>query len=165
MADVFSFDVVSNVNMQFVSEGVQTALKEIVNRFDFKDTRSTVEFKEKESLIVLNSSDEFKLKAIFDILTMRLAKRGVPLKNLDPQKVENSLGGRARQDVKITQGISKDKAREIVAEVKKSGLKVQAAVQGDQLRISSRSKDMLQQAMSLLKGKEFGLDLQFTNYR
>ncbi|MFA6091536.1 MAG: YajQ family cyclic di-GMP-binding protein [Elusimicrobiota bacterium] len=165
MADDFSFDVVSKVNMQFVSEGVQTALKELLNRYDFKGTNSVIELKEKDSLIVLESSDEFKLRALFDVLCARLSKRGVPLKNLDLQKLETALGGRARQNVKITQGIPSDKAREIVAEVKKSGLKVQPSVQGDQLRVTSRSKDNLQQAMSLLKGKDFGLDLQFTNYR
>jgi uncharacterized protein YajQ (UPF0234 family) len=165
MADEFSFDVVSKVNMQFVSEGVQTAMKEIVNRFDFKDTRSLIELKERESQLVLESSDEFKLRALYDILAARLAKRGVPLKNLDPQKAEASLGGRARQIVKITQGIPGDKAREVVADLKKSGLKVQAAVQGDQMRVTSRSKDLLQQAISRIKAKNYGLDLQFTNYR
>jgi len=114
---------------------------------------------------VLESSDEFKLRALFDVLAARLAKRGIPLKNFDPQKAESSLGGRARQVVKITQGIPSDKAREIVAEIKKSGLKVQPSVQGDQLRVTSRSRDALQQAIAFLKGKDFKIDLQFTNYR
>jgi len=165
MAEEFSFDVVSKVTMQHVSEGVQTALKEILNRYDFKDTRSTIELNEKESLIVMESIDEFKLKAALDVLLIKLSKRGVPLKNFEPQKAESSLGGRARQEVKIAQGIPSEKAREMVAEIKKSKLKVQAAIQGDQLRVSSRSKDALQQAMSLLKGKDYGLSLQFMNYR
>lgn len=165
MADEFSFDVVSKVNLQFVHEGVQTALKEILNRYDFKDTDSSIEFNEKELSLTLQSKDEHRLKALLDVLLMRLAKRGVPLKNFSPQKMESALGGTARQLVKVTQGIPSDKAREIVAEVKKSGLKVQASVQGDQLRVASRSKDVLQQAIVLLKGKDFGLDLQFTNYR
>lgn len=165
MADEFSFDVVSKVNLQFVSEGVQTALKEIINRYDFKDTDSGIEFNEKELSLTLQSKDEHRLKALLDILLMRLGKRGVPLKNFQPQKIESALGGTARQLVKITQGIPSDKAREIVAEVKKSGLKVQPSVQGDQLRVTSRSKDILQQAIVFLKGKDFGVDLQFTNYR
>lgn len=165
MPEEFSFDVVSKVNLQHVSEGIQTALKEIVNRYDLKGTGSSIELKEDESLVVMESSDEFKLKAVLDVLTSKLVKRGVPLKNFAPQKVESSLGGRARQQVKITQGIPTDKSREMVAEIKKSGIKVQAAIQADQLRVSSRSKDALQQAMALLRGKEHGLALQFTNYR
>jgi hypothetical protein len=165
MAQDFSFDVVSKVDMQHVSEGVQTALKEILNRYDFKDTRSSIELKEKESLLVLESADEFKLKALFDVLSMRLSNRGVPLKNFTPQKVESSLGGRARQQVTITQGVPTDKAKEIVAEIKKSGIKAQGSIQADQVRVSSRSKDTLQQAIALIKGKDFGLSLQITNYR
>lgn len=165
MADDFSFDVVSKVNMQFVSEAVSAALKEIENRYDFKGTNSAIEFDQKAAALTLTSSDEFKLKALFDVLAGRMAKRGVPLKNLKLEKVESALGGTARQKVTITQGIPSDKAKEIAAEVKKSGLKAQAAIQGDQLRVTSRSKDALQSVMALLKGKDFGVDLQFTNYR
>ena len=108
---------------------------------------------------------QFKLKAVLDVLNTRLAKRGLPLKNFVPQKLETALGGTVRQVVKVQQGIPSDKAKEMVAAVKKSGLKVQASIQADQLRVTSRSKDSLQETMALLKGGCFGVDLQFTNYR
>ena len=165
MAEEFSFDVVSKVNMQFVSEAVSTALKEVVNRYDFKDTNSNIEFDQKAGTLTLQSKDEFKVKALWDVLAMRLAKRGLPLKNFTPQTIESALGGTARQTITIAQGIPSDKAKTIVAEVKKAGIKVQPSIQGDQLRVTSRSKDALQSAMALLKGKDFGVDLQFTNYR
>ena len=165
MAQDFSFDVVSKVDLQAVDESVQIAMKEIVNRFDFKGSISKIEFNPKELTLTLTSEDEFKLKAVTDILNTRLSKRGVPLKNFEGQKLESSLGGHMRQVVKILQGIPSDKAKEIVAEVKKSRLKVQASIQADQLRVSSRAKDELQAAIALLKGKSFGIDLQFTNYR
>src|SRR5687768_15344118 len=130
MADDFSFDVVSKVNMQFVSEAVTAAMKEVSTRYDFKDTNSGVELDEKAGALSLQSKDEFKVKALFDIVTTRLAKRGLPLKNFKPEKIEHALGGTARQKLTITQGIPSDKAKEIVAELKKTGLKVQASIQG-----------------------------------
>ncbi|HVE12451.1 MAG TPA: YajQ family cyclic di-GMP-binding protein [Elusimicrobiota bacterium] len=165
MASEFSFDVVSKVNMQFVSEAVSSAMKEVTNRFDFKDASPDVSLDEKASEMTLQAKDEFKVKALFDVLTTRMAKRGLPLKNFEPQKIESALGGTARQKLKIVQGIPSDKAKEIVAEVKKSGIKVQASIQGDQLRVTSKSKDCLQETMSFLRGKDFKLDLQFTNFR
>jgi cyclic-di-GMP-binding protein len=165
MASEFSFDVVSKVNMQFVSEGVTAALKEIVNRYDFKDTNSTIELNEKDGFLTLQSKDEYKMKALVDVLAMRLAKRGLPMKNFVPQSIETALGGTVRQKLTITQGIPSDKAKEIVAEIKKAGIKVQASIQGDQLRVTSKSKDLLQDTMTFLKGKNFEIDLQFTNYR
>jgi cyclic-di-GMP-binding protein len=165
MASEFSFDVVSKVNMQFVSEAVTAAMKEVTNRFDFKDANPDVSLDEKASEMTLQAKDEFKVRALFDVLTTRMAKRGLPLKNFEPQKVESALGGTARQKLKIVQGIPSDKAKEIVAEVKKSGIKVQASIQGDQLRVTSKSKDSLQETMTFLRGKDFKLDLQFTNFR
>lgn len=165
MAKDFSFDVVSKVGMQTVSESVQTALKEITNRYDFRGTDSKLELDQKKSVITMESTDDYKLKALYDVLCFRMAKRGLPLKNFTPGKVENALGGRARQVVTVVQGVPKDKAKEITAAIKKSGLKVQASVQGDQLRVSSSSKDKLQDAISFLKGKDFGISLQFENYR
>lgn len=165
MAQDFSFDVVSKVDANLVGECVQTAMKEIGTRFDFKGSISKIEFNQKDMALTVTSEDEFKLKNVMDILNTRMAKRGLPLKNFKPQKLEMALGGTVRQLVKVQNGIPSDKAKEIAAEVKKSGLKVQAAIQGDQLRVSGRSKDDLQSAMSLMKGKDFGMDLQFTNYR
>jgi len=160
-----SFDVVSKVDLNIISECVQVALKEITNRYDFRGTDTAIELDQKTGELSLQSADEFKVQAAYDVLATRLAKRGVPLKNFDPQKVESALGGTARQKVKIIQGIPSDKAREIVAALKKTKLKVQAAIQGDQLRISSAKKDLLQEAISFLKGEDFGLQLQFENYR
>lgn len=165
MAQDFSFDVVSKVNMQFVSEAVSAAMKEVTNRFDFKDASPSVAFDEKASELTLQAKDEYKVQALFDVLTTRMAKRGLPLKNFEPQTVESALGGTARQKLKIVQGIPSDKAKEIVAELKKAGIKVQASIQGDQLRVASKSKDSLQETMSFLRGKDFKIDLQFTNYR
>ena len=165
MASDSSFDVVSKVNMQFVSEAVSAALKEVSTRYDFKDSGSNIEFDQKAGALTLQSADEFKLKALLDVVNTRLAKRGLPLKNFEPQKVETALGGTARQKVTIAQGIPSEKAKEIVAEIKKAGIKVQAAIQGDQLRVTSKSRDLLQQTIAFLKSKDFRIDLQFTNYR
>lgn len=165
MATDFSFDVVSKVDVNLVDECVQVAMKEITNRFDFKGSISKIEFNPKDLVLTVTSDDEFKLKAVLDVLNTRLAKRGLPLKNFQPGKLETALGGAVRQAVKVQQGIPSDKAKEMVAAIKKSGEKVQAQIQGDQLRITSRSKDSLQAAMGILRSGSFGVDLQFTNYR
>ncbi|MBI4056784.1 MAG: YajQ family cyclic di-GMP-binding protein [Elusimicrobia bacterium] len=165
MAQDFSFDVVSKVDLQGVEDAVNTCLKEIANRFDFKGSISKLELDKKTGEITLFSDDEYKLKSVYDILQTRLVKRGAPLKNFVPGKVELATGSTVRQVVKIQQGISTEKAKEIVQVVKQSGLKVQPSIQSDQVRVVSRSKDELQQAIALLKGKDFGLELQFANYR
>ena len=165
MATDFSFDVVSKVDMNVVDECVQAAMKEIVNRFDFKGSVSKIDFNAKDAKMTVASDDEFKLKSVMDILNTRLAKRGLPLKNFQPQKLETALGGTVRQELKVQQGIPTDKAKEIVAEIKKSGRKVTASIQADQVRVNSRSKDELQAVMALLKARSFDVDLQFTNYR
>ncbi|MFH2203306.1 MAG: YajQ family cyclic di-GMP-binding protein [Elusimicrobiota bacterium] len=165
MAKEFSFDVVSKVDMHAIGDCVQVALKEIGNRYDFRGTKSTIEYDQKAAVLTLQSTDDFKVKALLDVLNMRLAKRELPLKNFVDEKVESALGGTARMLVKITQGIPSDKAKEIVKELKKTKLKVQASIQKDQLRVTAKSKDELQEAISFLKGKDFGLALQFENYR
>ncbi|MBI4422662.1 MAG: YajQ family cyclic di-GMP-binding protein [Elusimicrobia bacterium] len=165
MASDFSFDVVSKVDVNLVDECVQVAMKEIANRFDFKGSISRIELNVKELVLTITSDDEYRLKAVIDVLNTRLAKRGLPLKNFVGQKIETALGGAVRQPIKVQQGIPSDKAKEMVAAVKKSGVKAQAAIQGDQLRITSRSKDALQEAMGVLRAGAFGIDLQFTNYR
>ena len=158
-----SFDVVSKVDVQEVSNAIQQALKEIHTRFDLKDSKSNIE-QEKDAL-VLHSADEYKLKAVNDILQQKLVKRGVSLKALTYGPVEPAAGGTAKRRVTMQQGIVIEKAREIVKLVKDSKKKAQASIQGDLVRISSKDRDTLQEVIQLLRGHDFGIDLQFTNYR
>jgi hypothetical protein len=158
-----SFDVVSSVDMQEVKNAIAQAMKEIVTRFDLKGTGSEVSLAGEE--IVLASSDEYKLKAVRDVLETRLVKRNVPLKALSFGTVEKALGGTARQKVALQKGIPSEKAREIVKLIKGAKIKVQAAIQGDQVRVSGKNKDDLQSVMHLLKQTDLGIDMQFTNYR
>jgi len=162
MADS-SFDIVSSVDLQEVKNAIAQAMKEIQTRFDLKGTSSTIELTGEE--LTLASSDEFKLKAVRDVLEGRLVKRNVPLKALTFGEVEKALGGTARQKITLQKGIPTDKAREIVKVIKGSKLKVQAAIQGDQLRVSGKNRDDLQGVIRLLKGTDLGIDMQFTNYR
>ena len=162
MADS-SFDIVSSVDLQEVKNAIAQAMKEIQTRFDLKGTSSTIELTGEE--LTLASADEFKLKAVRDVLEGRLVKRNVPLKALTFGEVEKALGGTARQKITLQKGIPTDKAREIVKVIKGSKLKVQAAIQGDQLRVSGKNRDDLQGVIRLLKGTDLGIDMQFTNYR
>ena len=164
MAD-YSFDIVSKVDLNVISEAVSAANQEITNRYDFKGTHSTIELNQKDNELHLGSSDEYKVNTLRDIIFTRIAKRGIPLKNMQPQKIESALGGNAKQTVKIQQGIPADKAKEISRAIKDAKLKVSASIQGDQLRVSSKSKDELQATMALLKSGDFGVELQFANYR
>ncbi|HSE57766.1 MAG TPA: YajQ family cyclic di-GMP-binding protein [Nitrospiraceae bacterium] len=165
MADQFSFDVVSEVNMQEMKNVVDQATKEIKQRFDFKDSKTEITLKEKEKELVVISDDDYKLNAVNEIIKAKCVKRGVSLKALNYGAIEPALGGTVRQVVKIQSGIAADKAKDITKSVKDSKLKVQAQIQGEQLRIVSKSKDELQAAIAFLKQKDFGIDLQFTNYR
>jgi cyclic-di-GMP-binding protein len=162
MADS-TFDVVSSVDLQEVKNAISQAMKEISTRFDLKNTSSTIELSGEE--LVLSSADEYKLKAVRDVLEGRLVKRGVPLKALTFGNVESALGGTARQRVELQKGIPTEKAREIVKLVKGTKLKVQAAIQGEQVRISGKNRDDLQAVIRLLKETDLGIDMQFTNYR
>ncbi|MGB2578517.1 hypothetical protein AAIR98_000436 [Elusimicrobium simillimum] len=164
MAD-YSFDVVSKIENSLIEESIAVALKEIVNRYDFKDSNSTMEYNAKDNEIKLSSADDFKVKSLYDILLTRMSKRGIGLKNFKPGTVESALGGTAKMSVKVQQGIPSDKAKELVKTIKDAKMKVNASIQGDQLRITSKSKDDLQATMALLKANDAGLDLQFTNYR
>ena len=164
MAD-FSFDVVSKVDLNVIEEAINIAKKEVTNRYDFKDSNPDIQLLQKDNVIKLTCSDEYKVKALYDVLLTRLSKRGIALKNFQPQKIESALGGTAKQEVKIQQGIPADKAKEIVRTIKDAKLKANASIQGDQLRVTSASKDVLQETIALLKGRDFGLELQFTNYR
>lgn len=165
MPQDFSFDVVSKVDLQEVANAIQQASKEIVTRFDFRGSASKIELKEKELEVVLVSDDEHKLKSVIDILETKLVRRGVAVKALDYGKVEAAAGGTVRQVAKIQQGIPSEKAKEIVKAIKDRKLKVQASIQADQVRVSGRSKDDLQNAMAIVREGDFGLPLQFTNYR
>ena len=158
-----SFDVVSKVDMQEVSNAIQQALKEIHTRFDLKDSKSNIE-QEKDAL-VLHSADEYKLKAVNDVLQQKLVKRGVSLKALTYGPVEPAASGTSKRRITLQQGIAIEKAREIVKLVKDSKKKAQASIQGDLVRISGKDRDTLQEVIALLRGHDFGIDLQFTNYR
>jgi uncharacterized protein YajQ (UPF0234 family) len=164
MAAENSFDIVSKVDLQEVSNAIQNALKEIHTRFDLKDSKSDIQLEGKEAL-VLSSADEYKLKAVTDILQSKLVKRGVPIKALSYGAVEPAVGSSVRQKITMQQGIPIEKAREIVKVVKDSKKKVQASIQGDTVRVSGKDRDALQETIALLKGHDFGIDMQFTNYR
>ena len=165
MADQFSFDVVSEVNMQEMRNVVDQATKEIKQRFDFKDSKTEITLKEKEKELVVVSDDEYKLNAVNDIVKTKCVKRGVSLKAFTYGNIEPALSGTVRQTAKIQSGIASEKAKEITKAVKDSKLKVQAQIQGEQVRVLSKSKDELQATMAFLKSKDFEIDLQFTNYR
>src|SRR5882762_2592448 len=165
MPQDFSFDVVSKIDLQEVENAVNQANKELSTRFDFKGSVSRIEWDKKESKLTLFSDDDQKIRSVIDIIQSKLVKRGVSLKSLDYLSVEAAEGGTVRQVIKITQGIVSEKAKQIVQSIKESKIKVQASIQGDQVRISSRSKDDLQAIINLLRGADFGLPLQFTNYR
>ena len=151
--------------MPEVQNAVQQALKEIHQRYDLKDSHSNIEFNEKEGKLVLASQDEFKHKAVVDLLELKLVKRKVPLKGLTYGDIIPAAGSTVRQEVTLQQGISTEKAREIVKKVKESKLKVQASIQGDFVRVSGRDRDVLQAVIKLLREADFGIDMQFTNYR
>lgn len=160
-----SFDVVSTIDLAEVSNAVQQARKELATRFDLKGSGSTIELNEKDSKLVLASADEYKLKAVSDVLEQKLVKRKVPLKGLTYQAVQPAAGSTVRQEIQIQNGIPVDKCREIVKALKQSKLKVQAAIQGDLVRVSGKSRDVLQDAIQIVKDTDIGIHIQFTNYR
>jgi len=159
-----SFDVVSKVDAQEVLNAVQQALKEVHQRFDLKGSKSDIQLEGKEAL-VLTSSDDYKLKAVNDVLQQKLVKRGVSLKALTYGAIEPAAGSTVRQRITMQQGIPVEKAREIVRLIKDSKKKVQASIQGDFVRVSGKDRDTLQQIITLLRSSDFGMDMQFTNYR
>ena len=167
MAKDSSFDVVSEIDLQEVRNAVDQASREITQRFDFKGTGSSLELTKdgEANAIVIRSNTDQKVKDCVKVLEEKLVKRKVPLKALQKGEIEAAGGGTARQSIKLNQGISTDKAREIVKYVKDMKVKAQAAIQGDQIRISSKSRDVLQDIIQALKEKDFGIPLQFVNYR
>jgi len=163
MANEFSFDVVSKTDMQEVANAIQQAQKELAQRFDFKGSKSSIELSGEE--LVLVSDDEGKLISVKDIVETKLVKRKVSLKALEYGKIEPAAGGTVRQRAKIVQGIETEKAKAIVKSIKDAKLKVQASIQSDQVRVVGRSKDDLQRAIAVIKESDYGIPLQFTNYR
>lgn len=163
MAKDNSFDIVSQVDLAEVVNAINQASKEIGQRFDFKGSQSRIELEGHE--IVLTADDEYKLKSVTDILQSKLIKRNVPLKALEYGKVEPAAGGTVRQRIKLQQGIPTEKAREIVKFIKDTKAKVQAAIQGDMVRVSGKDRDVLQEVIAKLRAHDFGIDMQFTNYR
>lgn len=163
MAEQNSFDIVSKVDLQELKNAVDQAIKEIRQRFDFKDSISNIVLEKEE--IILTSDDAYRLKSVVDIFQSKLVKRNISLKSMEYGKVEEALGQTVRQKIKVKQGIASEAAKEITKEIKNAKLKVQAQIQGDQIRVTGKSRDDLQAAMALLKKKDFGTDLQFTNYR
>ena len=164
MAD-FSFDIISRVDLQEVDNAVNQARKELANRFDFKGSKSSFEWNRDEKKLSLLADDDLKMKNLQDILKTRLATRKVPLKSLEWGTMEKAFDGMVRQEIKLTMGIPSEKAKEIVKAIKDTRLKVQASIQGEEIRVSSRSKDDLQGVIQYLKTYPCTLPLQFTNYR
>ncbi|WP_158751051.1 YajQ family cyclic di-GMP-binding protein [Acidobacterium sp. S8] len=164
MAGDNSFDVVSKVDIQEVRNAIDQAVKEVRARFDLKDSKSEIKL-ENDEAIQLASADEYKLEAVKEILSHKLVKRGISLKALVYEKLEQAMGSSVRQKITLQQGIPSEKAKEIVRLIKDSKKKAQASIQGDTVRISSKDRDTLQEVIALLKGKDIGIDMQFTNYR
>jgi hypothetical protein len=166
MATQCSFDITSNIDLQEVDNALNQARKEVAQRYDFKGSKASIEFDPKGSLLVLVADDEFKLNALWEIVQTRLVRRNVPVKNLTRGVVTPSANSTVRQEIALQQGIPSEKARDIVKFLKDSKMKrVQASIQADQVRITSPSKDDLQDAMRLLREQDFGVALQFGNYR
>ncbi|MCJ7441037.1 MAG: YajQ family cyclic di-GMP-binding protein [Thermoanaerobaculaceae bacterium] len=161
-----SFDITTGCDLQEVDNAVNQTLKELAQRFDFKGLKIGVELRRKENLLVLTAPDELKLKAIWEVLLGRMTRRGVPVKNLKAGAIQPAAGGTVRLDVTLQQGIPDEAARAIVKFVKERRFKkVQVAIQGDQVRVSSPSRDELQGVMGALKAEDFGVELSFGNYR
>jgi hypothetical protein len=166
MAQQCSFDVTSNVDLQEVDNAINQARKEVAQRYDFKGSKASIEFNPTESKLVLVADDEFKLNALWEIVQTRLVRRNVPVRNLTRGSVQPAASSTVRQEIALQQGIPTEKARDIVKFLKDAKMKkVQAAIQGDQLRVTSPSRDELQEVMRLLREQDFGVALQFGNYR
>src|SRR5438270_5165089 len=165
MASDNSFDVVSKVDVQEVKNAMEQASKEVNARFDLKDSKSKIELVDNNEAIQLASASEYTLKAVIEILSQKLVKRGISLKNLEYEKLEPAANSSVRQKIKLKQGINSDAAKKIVSTIKDSKVKAQASIQGDTVRVVSKDRDVLQQIIAKLKGGDFGVDLQFTNFR
>jgi uncharacterized protein YajQ (UPF0234 family) len=164
MASDNSFDVVSKVDLQEVKNAIDQASKEVHTRFDLKDSKSKIELEGTE-IIQLASASEYSLKAVIEILSQKLVKRGISLKNLEYEKLEPASNSSVRQKIKLKQGINSDAAKKIVAVIKDAKFKAQASIQGDTVRVVSKDRDVLQQIIAKLRSGDFGVDIQFTNFR
>ena len=164
MAQQNTFDIVSKIDHAEVVNAINQTMKEVQTRFDFKGSKSNIET-EKEEAIILSSDDEYRMKSLNDILQSKFVKRGVPLKGLTYGKIEQALGGTVRQRISLQQGIPQEKAKEIVKFIKDTKLKVQSSIQGDAVRVAGRDRDTLQEVITALRDHDFGIDMQFTNYR
>ena len=166
MASNSSFDVTTDLDLQEVDNAVNQATKEIAQRYDFKGTKCTIELDKKEGAIKIDADDDYRLKAVLQVVKEKLSKRGVPLKNLDEKEVEIGTMGRARQAIGLKQGIDSETAKKISKDVRDQGFKkVQVQIQGEELRVTSPSKDTLQDVMTYLRAQDFGVELKFGNYR
>ena len=166
MAQSASFDVTTGVDLQEVDNAINQAQKEIAQRYDFKGSKATIEFKRAEKLIALVADSDFQMTALFDVVQSKLIKRGVPVKNLDIGETKPAGGDTVRKEIKLKTALDSDTAKKVAAAIKDAKLKkVQAAIQGDQVRITSPSKDDLQSAIQLLRSQDFGVELKFGNYR
>jgi cyclic-di-GMP-binding protein len=166
MAQTSSFDVTTGVDLQEVDNALNQAQKEVAQRYDFKGSKASIEFSRQEGKIVLVADDDFRMNALFDIVQSKLIKRGVPVKNLDIGEIKPAGGDTVRREVGLKMALDGDTAKKVAAAIKDAKLKkVQAAIQGDQVRVSSPSRDDLQEAMALLRSKDFGVELKFGNYR
>jgi uncharacterized protein YajQ (UPF0234 family) len=166
MAQQASFDVTTGVDMQEVDNAINQAQKEIAQRYDFKGSSSSIEFKRAEETIALVADSDFQMRALFDVLQSKLIKRGVPVKNLDVGEIKQAGGDTVRRDIKLKTALDSDTAKKVAAAIKDAKLKkVQASIQADQVRVTSPSRDDLQEAIALLKKGDFGVELKFGNYR
>ncbi len=165
MAETFSFDAVSKIDMQEVDNALNQARKEIAQRYDFKGSKTSIDLDSKEKTVTIISDDDFKLKSVMDILQSKMIKRGISIKALKYGKIEPAAGGTVRQVITLQSGIDKENAKKITTLVKNSNLKVQAQIMGDQIRISGRSKDDLQAIMQMIRDADFAFAVQFVNYR
>ena len=165
MAADSSFDVVSKVDIQEVKNAIDQASKEVNARFDLKNSKSTITLEGNNESVQLASQDEYTIKAVTDILQQKFVKRGISHKNLDYEKIEPAANSSVRQKIKLKQGVNSEAAKKIVAAIKDAKVKANASIQGDTVRVSSKDRDTLQSVIALLRGKDFGVDLQFTNYR
>ena len=166
MAQQSSFDVTTGVDLQEVDNALNQAQKEIAQRYDFKGSKAAVEFRRAEGVIVLTADDDFRMRALFDVVQSKLIKRNVPVKNLDIGEVKPAGGDTVRREVKLKTALDGETAKKVAAAIKDAKLKkVQAAIQGDQVRITSPSRDDLQAAIAFLRSKDFGVELKFGNYR
>jgi cyclic-di-GMP-binding protein len=165
MASEFSFDIASKVDMQEVVNSIDQAMREIVNRYDFKDSGTTIDLNKEDRKITINTKDDYKVRASWDILQNKLSKRGVPVRAMKAAEPVTTGLDKIHMEITIQDGIPQEKAKEVVKAIKEMKLKVQASIQKDVVRVSGPKKDDLQEVMAGLKGKDFGIDMQFTNYR